>query len=184
MRVITGSARGRKLKTLEGLDVRPTSDKVKEGLFSAIQFAVEGRRVLDLFAGSGQLGIEALSRGARSAVFVDRSPKAIAVVKENIKACDMENVSTVTQAESLSYLKTCYESFDLAFVDPPYAIENLDEILNETADHMAVGATICAESARERQLPEEIGSSVRFERFREYNYGKTKITLYRKKTVQ
>ena len=85
MRVITGSAKGTRLRTLEGMDVRPTTDRVKEGMFSAIQFEIPDSRVLDLFAGSGQLGIEALSRGARQAVFVDQSANSLAVVKENIK---------------------------------------------------------------------------------------------------
>ena len=77
MRVITGSARGRRLKELEGMETRPTTDRVKEGLFNVLQFDIEGRKVLDLFAGTGQLGIECLSRGAASAVFVDRRPEAL-----------------------------------------------------------------------------------------------------------
>ena len=85
MRVITGAARGRRLKELEGLETRPTTDRVKEGIFNIIQFDVEGRRVLDLFAGTGQLGIEALSRGAASAVFVDQRRDAVSVIKENLK---------------------------------------------------------------------------------------------------
>ena len=85
MRVITGSARGRRLFTLEGNDVRPTTDRVKEALFSIVQFELEGRKVLDLFAGSGQLGIEALSRGAQSAVFIDRSKKAADIVRKNLE---------------------------------------------------------------------------------------------------
>ena len=85
MRVISGTARGMRLTTLEGLDVRPTTDKVKESLFNIIQFDIEGRRVLDLFAGSGQLGIEALSRGAEHATFVDRSPKSVSVVRKNLE---------------------------------------------------------------------------------------------------
>ena len=84
MRVITGSARGMALKAPKGMDTRPTMDQVKEGIFSAIQFEVEGRRVLDLFAGSGQMGIEALSRGAKSAVFVDSRDDACKVVRENL----------------------------------------------------------------------------------------------------
>ena len=85
MRVITGSARGAKLKTLEGLATRPTSDRVKEAIFNIIQFDIEGRRVLDLFGGSGQLAIEALSRGADYAVLVDQSAEAVKVIKDNLK---------------------------------------------------------------------------------------------------
>ena len=84
MRIITGSARGRRLLTLEGEDVRPTTERVKEALFSILQFQIEGRRVLDLFAGSGQLGLEALSRGAREAVFVDAGKEPISIVEKNL----------------------------------------------------------------------------------------------------
>ena len=99
MRVITGTARGRKLNTLEGLDVRPTTDQVKEAMFSIIQFEVEGAAVLDLFAGSGQLGIEALSRGARLAVFVEQSRKAQEVVRQNLLATKLAEHSRVTAME-------------------------------------------------------------------------------------
>ena len=95
MRIITGSARGAVLNTLEGEATRPTPAKVKEALFSAIQFDIEGRKVLDLFAGTGQLGIEALSRGAKSAVFVDAGEKACALIKENLKRCKLENDAKV-----------------------------------------------------------------------------------------
>ena len=90
MRVITGIARGKRLRSLDGNDVRPTTDKVKEGIFSAIQFDIEGRRFLDMFAGSGQMGIEALSRGAVSAVFVDDSPASIRICTENVVNCGFE----------------------------------------------------------------------------------------------
>lgn len=86
MRVITGSARGRRLKELEGMETRPTTDRVKEGLFNVLQFDIEGRKVLDLFAGTGQLGIECLSRGAASAVFVDRRPDAAALTPRKPEA--------------------------------------------------------------------------------------------------
>ena len=87
MRVITGEARGRRLKELSGMDTRPTTDKVKESMFNIVQFDIEGRKVLDLFAGTGQLGIEALSRGAESAVFVDVRKDAAALIRENLAHC-------------------------------------------------------------------------------------------------
>ena len=95
MRVITGSARGRRLKELEGMETRPTTDRVKEGLFSAIQFDIEGRKVLDLFAGTGQLGIECLSRGAASAVFVDRRADAVKLIRENLKLTELSDRARV-----------------------------------------------------------------------------------------
>ena len=101
MRVIAGSAKGRKLKTLEGLDVRPTTDKVKEAIFSAIQFDLPGAVVLDLFAGSGQMGIEALSRGAETAVFVDRSARSLQMTKENLESVQLAAQAQLHQAEEV-----------------------------------------------------------------------------------
>ena len=117
MRVITGTARGRRLKTPENSDIRPTTDNVKESVFNIIQFDIEGRRVLDLFAGTGQLGIECLSRGAAEAVFIDDSREAVRIVKDNLKACGFS--APVLQQDALSYLRSCGR-FDLIFVDPPY----------------------------------------------------------------
>ena len=103
MRVITGIARGRKLETLSGNDVRPTTDKVKEAIFSSIQFDIEGRRILDLFAGSGQLGIEALSRGAKSATFVDLNTDAFAVIERNLKNTGLKEMAKVMRADYFSF---------------------------------------------------------------------------------
>ena len=122
MRVITGTAKGRKLKTLEGENVRPTIERVKEAVFSIIQFEIEGRRVLDLFAGSGQLGIEALSRSAASAVFIDADKAAVAVVKENLEVSKLADKATVMQTDALAFLQTSNLTFDIAFLDPPYGM--------------------------------------------------------------
>ena len=128
MRVITGTARGVPLKAPRGMDTRPTMDQVKEGIFSAIQFEVEGRTALDLFAGSGQLGIEALSRGAAHCTFVDKGREPVSVIRENLKKTRLEERAEVVQADYSSYLKTCRRQFDLILLDPPYA-----EIFLETA---------------------------------------------------
>lgn len=181
MRVITGTARGRKLKTLPGEDVRPTSDKVKEALFSIIQFDIEGRAVLDLFAGSGQLGIEALSRGAKKAVFVDNSKKALAVVGENVKACGFESVSRLVGADSLAFLQSCRERFDIAILDPPYSVGLLEKALPLTAAVMNKGGTIICESPLDNVLPENAGE---FTKRRTYRYGKIALTLYRHKECE
>ena len=119
MRVITGTARGRVLRTLEGEDVRPTTDRVKEAVFSIIQFEIEGRRVLDLFAGSGQLGIEALSRGAASATFVDMSKDSLSAVKYNLEHTKLGDNAKVVQTDALSFLKLTKDKFDIVFLDPP-----------------------------------------------------------------
>ena len=179
MRVITGSARGRRLKELPGLDTRPTTDRVKEGLFSALQFDIEGRRVLDLFAGTGQLGIECLSRGAESAVFVDKDRAAIQIVKENLKLCGLKG--TVVQEDALSFLRHCGR-FDIIFVDPPYD-SNLYESVLETVklvDILSEGGIILCEARRDRALPE---MTPPYRKRKEYVYGKVKLCLYTKESL-
>lgn len=181
MRVITGTARGRKLKDLPGLDTRPTTDKVKESIFNIIQFDIEGRRVLDLFAGTGQLGIEALSRGAEGCVFVDQSREAVKVVKENLEHTGFTRQSRVQQGDGVSFLTSCREKFALAFLDPPYASDLLEKALFKMAeiDIMAENGIIVCESALDKLLPE---LPAPYEKGREYRYGKIKLTLYRRGT--
>ena len=176
MRVITGSARGRRLKELEGLETRPTTGKVKEALFSAIQFDIEGRRVLDLFAGTGQLGIEALSRGAECAVFVERRRDALQVIRENLEACGMTDKARVVNGDAMSYLKSG-EKFDLIFLDPPYASGLLEQALEEIVrfDICRRHGIIVAESAADKTLPPLAGP---YALHREYRYGKIKLTVY------
>lgn len=176
MRVITGSARGRRLKELEGLETRPTTGKVKEALFSVIQFDIEGRRVLDLFAGTGQLGIEALSRGAQSAVFVERRKDALQAIRENLEVCGFAENSRVVSGDSISYLKSG-EKFDLIFLDPPYGSGLLQESLRQiTAFDICRGhGIIVAESAADEVLP---ALQAPYSLYREYRYGKIKLTIY------
>ena len=176
MRVITGSARGRRLKELEGLETRPTTGKVKEALFSVIQFDIEGRRVLDLFAGTGQLGIEALSRGAECAVFVERRRDALQVIRENLEACGMTDKARVVNGDAMSYLKSG-EKFDLIFLDPPYASGLLAQALEEIVrfDICRRHGIIVAESAADKTLPPLAGP---YALYREYRYGKIKLTVY------
>ncbi len=120
MRVISGSARNKPLLSVEGMDTRPTIDRVKEGIFSSVQFLIPGAKVLDLFSGTGQMGIEALSRGANFCVFVDHSPKAIEVITKNLKNCDLFDKSRVVNMVSQDFLRTTKEKFDIIFLDPPY----------------------------------------------------------------
>lgn len=176
MRVITGTARGRKLVTLEGEDVRPTTDKVKEALFSIIQFELEGRKVLDLFAGSGQLGIEAISRGAKSAVFVDLSRKSVEVIKENLKNTGLEKNAIVLNTDSIAFSATRAENYDIAFLDPPYGTGLLQKALPLVADIMNEGGIIVCEAPYEEELPEKAGN---FAKAKEYKYGKIKLVTYR-----
>lgn len=178
MRVITGSARGRKLKTPENYDIRPTTDNVKEALFNILQFDIEGRRVLDLFAGTGQLGIEALSRGAAEAVFVDESRESVRIVKENLKACGLS--APVFQMNALEFLRSCGQ-FDLIFIDPPYDAGLYEPVLKSinAIDILSYGGIIACEARRETELPEMTAPYVRR---KEYRYGKVKICIYTKGT--
>lgn len=176
MRVITGSARGRRLKTLEGESVRPTTDKVKESIFNIIQFDVEGSRVLDMFCGCGQLGIEALSRGASSAVFVDISRASIQVTEENLEATGFRNISKTVLSNSLEYLDRTSEVFDIAFLDPPYRAGIMEDAVERVRLHMADGGIIVCETAAEEVLPESIEGFTS----KRYKYGKIALTVYRK----
>ena len=176
MRVITGTARGMKLETPAGMDVRPTTDKVKESIFNIVQFDIEDRRVLDLFAGSGQLGIEALSRGAKSCTFVDKSAKSLTAVKANLAHTRLADRATVKNEDSSSFLKLTRETFDLAFLDPPYGNEIIDGVLPVLVTKMSSYGTIVCETASNESLPETVGD---FSIYREYKYGKIKLTLYK-----
>ena len=179
MRVISGKARGVVLKTPDGLETRPTADRVKEALFSILQFDLPGTRVLDLFGGTGQLGIEAMSRGAKSAVFVDAGEKACSLIKENLRRCKMENDGKVIRSDYLKYLENCRETFDIVLLDPPYAevfLENALKKLSEI-DILQSGGIIVAERPVEKELSVILPS---FSRSKDYKYGKTLLTLYRK----
>lgn len=179
MRVITGTARGRKLRELPGMETRPTTDKVKESIFNIIQFDIEGRRVLDLFGGTGQLGIEALSRGAAHCTFVDLRREAAAVIRENLKVTRLADQARVVQGDSLSFLASCREKFDLILLDPPYASGLLEKAVKEAAaiDILTENGIMVCESAADQVLP---ALEAPYEKGREYRYGKIKITLYRR----
>ena len=179
MRVIAGKARGVNLKTPEGTQTRPTSDRVKEAMFSIIHFDLPGARVLDLFGGTGQLGIEAISRGAKSAVFVDAGEKACALIRENLKRCKMENEGKIVRADYLQYLQRCRERFDIILLDPPYAevfLENALKIITEI-DILESGGIIVAERPVGKEIAWDFPG---FTRSRDYKYGSTLVTLYRK----
>ena len=157
MRVIAGMAKGVRLQTLEGEATRPTTERVKEVMMSAVQFDIEGRRVLDLFAGSGQLGIEALSRGAASCVFVDRSSEAAAVIRKNAQAAGVFGASRVLCTDALDFLAHTKEYFDLVFLDPPYAADLLLPTLQAVEPQLKAGAVVMAESDGNVTLPDRIG---------------------------
>ena len=176
MRVITGSARGCRLETLAGEETRPTTERVKEGLFSAIQFDIEGRRVLDLFAGWGQLGIEALSRGAAGCVFVDNQAAACEVIRRNLRTTGLSAAAQVLTLDAGAYLARPGERFDLVFLDPPYRSDLLDRLLPRVADCLSPGGILLCETDGDRELPAQVGA---FRQERVYRYGRIRVWLYR-----
>ena len=179
MRVISGKARGINLKTPDGLLTRPTIDRVKEALFSIINFDIPTSQVLDLFGGTGQLGIEALSRGAKSAVFVDQREDACKLIKENLRRTKLEQDAKVVRMDYLDYLKRCKEKFDIIFLDPPYAevfLENALKCITEI-DILQSGGIIVAERPLGKDLPWDFEG---YTRSKDYKYGKVLLTIYRK----
>lgn len=179
MRIITGSARGRKLKTPPGLEIRPTAELVKEAMFSAIQFEIEGRVVLDLFAGSGQLGLEALSRGALKAYFVDNSGDSVKIIRENIEHAGFaeQSQSVVRHMPAAAFLRGgTPEPIDIAILDPPYERGHLQKTLPLLAPCMSERGIIICEHEKGCALPESVGDLL--ER-RQYKYGKTGVTIYK-----
>lgn len=179
MRVITGTARGRRLGELSGMDTRPTTDRVKEGLFNIIQFDIEGRRALDLFAGTGQLGIECLSRGAAHCTFVDQRKDAVALVRDNLKATELSDRAKVVQGDALSFLDSTGETYHLIFLDPPYDAKLLEPTIKRIAgiDILAENGIMICESRADQDLPE---LPLPYRKSKDYRYGKIKVTLYRK----
>lgn len=179
MRVITGKARGVVLKTPEGLTTRPTADRVKEAMFSILQFELPGKRVLDLFGGTGQLGIEALSRGASSAVFVDAGESACKLIRENLRRTKLEDQAKVVRSDYLQFLSSTREKFDIILLDPPYAevfLENSIKRISEI-DILQTDGIIVTERPVEKSLDLQIDG---FSRSKDYKYGKTLITIFRK----
>lgn len=179
MRVITGKARGVNLKTPDGMATRPTADRVKEALFSVINFDIPGANVLDLFGGTGQLGIEALSRGANYATFVDESDKACLLIKENLRRTKLEQQGKVVRSDYLSFLRNNKGQYDIIFLDPPYAevfLENALKCITEI-DILRSGGIIVCERPLDKELPWQYSG---YSRSKDYKYGKTLITLYRK----
>ncbi len=177
MRIITGTARGKRLIAPDGRDVRPTPERVKEGLFSALQFDIEGRRVLDLFAGSGQLGLEALSRGAESATFVDASDVSIRVINKNIESTGFADKAKVIKQDFKTFAAMSRDTFDIVFLDPPY-LEGLlmpavKAVLPLVSDY---GMIIC-EHPIEVELEETVAD---FSIYKTYRYGKVLVTVYKK----
>ena len=183
LRIITGTAKGKRIQTLEGEATRPTSERIKEALFSSIQFDIEDRRVLDLFAGSGQLGLEALSRGAASASFVDSEREAMEIVKSNARTTGFFDKCRYIVSDWRNYIRKASgkDKYDLVFVDPPYSMECCRDAAVRLAESgiLASGAIVVLESGTEEFDPAEIAG---FEVMKSTRYGKKttlNVLLYR-----
>lgn len=184
MRIITGTAKGKRLETLEGEATRPTSERIKEAIFSSIQFEVENRRVLDLFAGSGQMGLEALSRGADRATFIDSSREAMEIVKKNAKTTGFDDNCHYLVSDWRNYIRKASgrEKFDLVFVDPPYAMECCADAAAYLAEREVIipGAIVVLESGTE-ELSADDKRLAGYEIIKSTHYGKktfVNILLY------
>ena len=176
MRIVSGSARGRKLLTPTGMDIRPTTDKVKEALFSILQFELSGKHVLDLFAGTGQLGLEALSRGAADVVFTDASKKAVELVKKNVALTGFGPQSTVMLTDAFSFLAATDRTFDIVFLDPPYEMGMCGKAAALLPRVLRPGAVVVCETRQEEALPAVIGPLTVA---KEYRYSGIRLTVYR-----
>lgn len=177
MRIISGSARGKKLIAVQGMNTRPTTDRVKESVFSIIQNHIYDATVLDLFAGTGQLGAECLSRGAAHCDFVEHDAGALSIVRKNVASCALESKAGFHRASANAFLSACKpNSYDIIFLDPPYGGEILSEMLKliERFDILSTNGIIISESA--------IVDKVDFCNFatRDYRYGTVRITIVKK----
>ena len=178
MRIITGTARGVRLATLPGEDTtRPTTERVKESVFSALQFEIEGRAVLDLFAGSGQMGLEALSRGATACTFVDSSKDACDVVRTNAKATRLADRARIVNSDAQRFCDGCHERFDVVFLDPPYRAGLLPSLLAVLSPLVREGGVAVCETDMTTTLQERYGA-LTLEKSK--RYGKTQVWFYRR----
>jgi len=179
LRIIGGRLKGRKLEKIRGTGIRPTADRLREAIFNILGRRVQGKMILDLFAGTGALGIEALSRGAERAVFVDNHPGSTALIRKNLKICRMEDRSSVIKwnvGRNLNCLKPKRKTFDLAFMDPPYdgcLIPSTLVNLHHSCS-LADGAWILVEHAMSEPLPKQLPDMVVYDQRR---YGKTLVSI-------
>lgn len=181
MRVVSGSRKGQPLKAVPGMTTRPTTDKVKEAIFNMVGPYFEGGIALDLFAGSGGIGIEALSRGMEKCIFIDRDKKAIQTIHTNLKACRFESYAEVYKTDADRALKALVKrklSFDFIMLDPPYKKQQLERILTFIDEHnlLTVDGVIICEHSDDVVLPVSIGQ---LEQMKVETYGQTVITIYK-----
>jgi len=179
MRVISGSAKGIQLNSLEGLETRPTLDRVKEALFSSIQFQIQDARILDLFSGSGALGIEALSRNAKQAVFCDNSRRAIQIIKDNLERTKLKDKAIVIQKDYIECLESLDMKFDFIFLDPPYKTDFVENAIEKilSLDLLQKNGTIIIETDRKDNILENIEMELKNIK----KYGRVKLMFLTRK---
>ena len=159
MRIISGRFKGRRLEAPRGLDVRPTSDGLRETLFNVLGDTVEGARVLDAFAGTGALGLEALSRGAAHVTFIERAPRALAALGGNVARCGADEACAIIRDDFFRvHRRQPAHEFDLVLLDPPYDIDDLDEVVEAAASSVAPGGRLVLEHAKRRAAPDAAGA--------------------------
>ncbi len=182
MRIISGQSRGRKLLAPEGLDTRPTTDRVKESMFNLIIPFLPAKNVLDLFAGSGALGIEALSRHSEHCVFVENDKSALSVIKKNIELSRQGEKSEVISSDAFTYLGRAHTTFDIIFLDPPYNKQLLTKAVEEIhrLDLLAKDGIIVAESEVGGETPPD----GYFDILKQAKYGKTMVFVLGRKDTQ
>ena len=182
MRVTGGSVRGRRLAVFRGVDIRPTSDMVRKAIFDLLGQNLSGKRVLDLFAGTGSLGIEALSRGAAEALFIDHSVKAIELIRKNLNLCGLEGSGFVLRKNLRRGLLQRHpaftEPFDLVFLDPPYGQGLIVPVLEELDQKRMLGSSsrVVAQSEKKGDLPERVGT---LKTVKVRIYGATRISVFK-----
>lgn len=179
MRVVGGISKGRKLKALKGLNIRPTSDKVKESIFNILGDKIVDAVFLDLCAGTGGIGIEALSRGAKETVFVENNQKAVKLIKENLLLCNLENDSNVICDDAVGFLDDSDKSFDIIFFDPPYKSDLFEKAMAvfDRKEMLNNNGILIIEHNSKTVLQEDIKSLILLKK---YKYGDTTLSFYKK----
>jgi len=183
MRIITGKLRGRRLKSPKTYDVRPTSDKVKEAIFDMLYpYMTDDFVCMDVFAGSGNLGLEAISRGAKTVYFSDSSRESLALVKENIKICGVEDNSVLLSGDYKNNIARVHDKVDIFFLDPPYADKMIPSAINaiDAAGNLKEGGLIVCEHSEKDKLPDEY---LDFVAIKQRRYGAIGVTVYQKKSL-
>lgn len=175
MRIVAGEKRGIRLEALEGMETRPTLERVKEAVFSSVQFILPGARVLDLYSGSGQLGLEALSRGASSCVFIDMNKDAVDLIIRNAKKSGLFSKSKIARMEAEAFLSATAERFDIVFIDPPFDKAVFPEIFKSLEKRLNPGAVVICESADKGEFPETAG---KLSLAKKYKYGSVFVHRY------